>query len=94
MLTKFGQTGAINLGKAVPLVGGVIGGAFDGTTTYAIGRVAKRVFVTPDGTSDAEQAEGTNIIEGFSHLLFTEGDDQDDALYWGTPQERHDRSTS
>lgn len=53
LLTKFGQTGVINLGKAVPVVGGVIGGAFDGTTTYAIGRVAKNVFVTDDEPPDA-----------------------------------------
>ena len=54
MITKFGQTGAINLGKAVPLVGGVIGGTFDGTTTYTIGRVAKNLFVTGDETPSDE----------------------------------------
>jgi uncharacterized protein (DUF697 family) len=54
MITKFGQTGAINLGKGIPLVGGVIGGAFDGTTTYAIGRVAKNLFVTGDDTPSGE----------------------------------------
>ncbi len=57
MVTKFGQTGAINLGKAVHLVGGVIGGAFDGTTTYAIGRVAKNMFVTGGEASGEEQPE-------------------------------------
>jgi hypothetical protein len=46
MVTKFGQTGALNLGKGIPLIGGVIGGTFDGTTTYTIGRVAKNLFVT------------------------------------------------
>ncbi len=54
MVTKFGQTGVINLGKTVPLVGGVISGTFDGTTTYTIGRVAKNVFVTGDETSSEE----------------------------------------
>jgi hypothetical protein len=57
MITKFGQTGAINLGKAVPLAGGVIGGTFDCTTTYAIGRVARNVFITGDETSDEERPE-------------------------------------
>lgn len=57
MVTKFGQTGAINLGKAVPLVGGLIGGAFDGTTTYAIGRVAKGIFVTGENPSEGRGEE-------------------------------------
>jgi uncharacterized protein (DUF697 family) len=87
MVTKFGQTGAINLGKAVPLAGGIIGGAFDGTTTYAIGRVAKNVFVTGGETPDAEQPEETDIIESLSELLFTKGDGKYDELYWGTPRE-------
>ncbi len=55
LVTKFGQTGVINLGKAVPLVGGVVGGTFDGTTTYAIGRVARNVFVTGDDPASSEQ---------------------------------------
>lgn len=45
LITKFGTTGVINLGKAVPFVGGVVGAAFDGTTTKAIGHTAKRIFI-------------------------------------------------
>lgn len=44
LVTKFGQKGIVNLGKAVPLVGGVIGGAVDGIGTNAIGKTAKKVF--------------------------------------------------
>ncbi|MDP9438838.1 MAG: hypothetical protein M3P49_08850 [Actinomycetota bacterium] len=40
----------INLGKVVPLVGGIIGGPFDATTTYAIERVVRAVFVTGRGS--------------------------------------------
>ena len=32
LLTKFGEKGALNLGKAVPLVGGIIGATFDSVT--------------------------------------------------------------
>lgn len=46
LVTKFGQKGAVNLGRAVPAVGGVIGGSFDAVTTRAIGKVAKRIFIT------------------------------------------------
>jgi hypothetical protein len=45
LLTKFGQTGVINLGKAVPLVGGVIGGTVDGLSTNIIGNIARDTFI-------------------------------------------------
>lgn len=44
LLTKFGQTGVINLGKCIPLVGGVIGGTVDAIGTRTIGKTAKKVF--------------------------------------------------
>lgn len=45
LLTKFGEKGAINLGKAVPLIGGIIGGTFDSVTTNIIGNTARKTFV-------------------------------------------------
>lgn len=44
LVTKFGTKGLVNLGKAVPLLGGIIGGAVDGIGTNAIGKTAKKVF--------------------------------------------------
>jgi hypothetical protein len=46
LLTKFGQKGVINLGRAVPLVGGVIGGGVDYFATKAVSRAAKTIFIT------------------------------------------------
>lgn len=45
LLTKFGQTGALNLGKGIPVLGGVIGGTFDTVTTNIIGNVARNTFI-------------------------------------------------
>ncbi|MHA7944403.1 hypothetical protein ACJOV8_015100 [Formosa sp. 3Alg 14/1] len=45
LLTKFGEKGSINLIKAVPIIGGVIGGTFDGVTTNAISNIARNAFV-------------------------------------------------
>lgn len=45
LLTKFGEKGAINLGKAVPLVGGVIGATFDSVSTNTIGNIARDTFI-------------------------------------------------
>lgn len=44
LITKFGEKGIINLGKVVPVVGGIIGGGVNGFGTYAIGKTAKKVF--------------------------------------------------
>lgn len=44
LVTKFGEKGVINLGKAVPVLGGLIGGAVDGIGTNIIGKTAKNTF--------------------------------------------------
>lgn len=44
LITKFGEKGVINLGKMVPVLGGVIGGGFDIVTTRAIALAAKKSF--------------------------------------------------
>jgi uncharacterized protein (DUF697 family) len=45
LLTKFGAKGVINLGKMVPVLGGIVGGTVDAVTTNTIGNVAKRLFI-------------------------------------------------
>ncbi len=45
LLTKFGQTGAVNMGKAVPLLGGIIGATVDGIATNTIGKTAIKIFL-------------------------------------------------
>lgn len=46
LLTKFGEKGAINLGKAIPLVGGIVGATFDSVTTNVIGNIARDTFIS------------------------------------------------
>lgn len=45
LVTKFGEKGVINLGKAIPIVGGVISGSADAWATNVIGNVARDAFV-------------------------------------------------
>jgi len=45
LLTKFGEKGVINLGKAVPLLGGIIGGSVDSYTTNTVGNFARDAFI-------------------------------------------------
>lgn len=57
LVTKFGETGVVNLGKMVPLVGGMIGGAFDVGSTKTIAKVAKVMFVQVEGVVEVEDYE-------------------------------------
>ena len=57
LLTKFGTKGVINIGKAIPFLGGVIGGGFDFVETKVIAKRAYKMFIlndfsTPEKTSD------------------------------------------
>ena len=45
LVTKAGEKGVINLTKAVPILGGLVGAAFDGYTTNVIGDTAKEMFI-------------------------------------------------
>jgi len=45
LLTKFGSKGLINLGKAIPAIGGFIGGGMDLFATNIIGDKAKEMFM-------------------------------------------------
>lgn len=45
LLTKFGSKGVVNLGKMVPLAGGIIGGTVDALTTNTIGNMAHKLFI-------------------------------------------------
>ena len=45
LLTKFGEKGVINIGKAIPILGGIIGGTFDLVATNTIGNIARKTFI-------------------------------------------------
>lgn len=58
LITKFGQKGIINLGKMIPLAGGVIGGGFDLVTTKIIAQNALKMFVeTVDEGSEQDVSD-------------------------------------
>ena len=59
LLTRAGSTGAINLVKIVPFVGGLISGGVDGVVTRAIGTAAKKVFVAHPKGEDAVVAQAS-----------------------------------
>ena len=63
-LTKFGTKGVINIGKAVPFVGGVIGGGFDFIETKVIANRAYKMFIKGDlNVLSGEDDEVIEIID-------------------------------
>ena len=57
LITKFGSTGIINLGKFVPGVGAAIGGGLDLAETKAIGNRAYKWFFEGDWEEQAEEID-------------------------------------
>lgn len=63
LLTKAGASGLVNLGKIVPLIGGVIGGGIDIATTQTIGSTAIRMFITPVGAIDSDADTPADTVD-------------------------------
>ena len=65
LVTKFGTKGVINLGKAIPVVGGIISGGFDLVETRAIATRAYNLFIRNDLSAFESQldSEITTIEE-------------------------------
>ncbi len=61
-ITKFGEKGVINLGKIVPVVGGIIGGGVDVASTSVIAKNAIEMFINGDDIDNSIPTDG-EIIE-------------------------------
>ena len=62
-ITKFGTKGLVNLGKLVPVVGGVIGGTLDFAETKVLANRAVKWFVEndfSDGKKDLDVIDESN----------------------------------
>lgn len=63
LLTKFGTKGLINIGKAIPIVGGVISGGFDFAETKIIADRAYKMFILGDFSSPKKKGKGNDTEE-------------------------------
>lgn len=60
LATKMGTKSVTSLGKAVPVIGGIVGGSYDAISTRIVGKVAKRIFIdTPPAIKFEEVEEDT-----------------------------------
>ena len=66
-LTKFGTKGLINIGKAIPIVGCIVGGGFDLVETKIIADRAYKMFIKGDlsvlSSENCKDEETAEIIE-------------------------------
>ena len=61
LFTKFGQKGLVNIHKAIPVLGGVVGGSIDALSTYSIAKAAKALFL--NDIIDFEKQEEIEIAK-------------------------------
>ena len=71
-ITKFGTKGIINLGKMVPVVGGVISGGFDFVETQGIASRSYKMFIEGRVGDDAVDMDFTDIDSDVIEVDFTE----------------------
>lgn len=62
LITKFGSKGIINLGKVVPVAGGVISGGFDFVETKAIAKRARKLFIDGELYTVSDEPDYTDIV--------------------------------
>ena len=80
-VTKFGEKGIINLGKMVPVVGGIIGGGFDVAGTKVIANNAYKMFIEQgEGFSDDDAIAEVTPEEEKEIEAIIEMVDDDDSL--------------
>lgn len=63
LVTKFGTKGLINLGKAVPIVGSVIGGGLDFAETKVIADRAYKMFIKGEFITPSSCDENVVVLE-------------------------------
>lgn len=69
-VTKFGTKGVINIGKTIPVVGGMIGGGFDFVETKIIADRAYKMFIK--GDVDVLSGNDDDVIEIVDTVEVTE----------------------
>lgn len=52
LASKAGEKTATSISKAVPVLGGVVGGSYDAITTRIVGKVAKKIFIEKQSDKD------------------------------------------
>ncbi len=52
LATKAGAKSLTSAGKAIPVLGGIVGGSYDAVSTKIVGKVAKRIFINKSEVVD------------------------------------------
>ena len=79
-LTKFGTKGLINIGKMIPVVGGIISGGFDFAETKIIADRAYKMFILNDFSSSKNTKDDDVDIVEVEETDFEIVDDVDEVI--------------
>jgi hypothetical protein len=79
-LTKFGTKGLINIGKMIPVVGGIISGGFDFAETKIIADRAYKMFILNDFSSSKNTKDDDVEIVEVEETDFEIVDDVDEVI--------------
>jgi uncharacterized tellurite resistance protein B-like protein len=73
LVTKFGTKGLVNLHKAIPLIGGFVGGSVDALSTYAIAQTAKALFLGDMIDFERQEALELNRMRVLMNMALVDG---------------------
>lgn len=73
LVTKFGTKGLVNLHKAIPLIGGFVGGSVDALSTYAIAQAAKALFLGDMIDFERQEALELNRMRVLMNMALVDG---------------------
>lgn len=78
LFTKFGTKGVINIGKAIPFLGGIVGGSVDAITTYGIANAAKALFLKSSIESERQEKMEVARMRILMNMAMVDGVYSDD----------------
>ncbi len=76
LFTKFGEHGLLNLHKAIPVIGGIVGGSIDAFSTYAIAKAAKALFLNEIIEFEKQEQLEANKVRLLINLLQIDSNDK------------------
>lgn len=73
LVTKFGEKGLVNINKAIPILGGIVGGSVDALSTYAIAKAAKALFLNEIIDFEKQEQLEINKIRLIINMALVDG---------------------
>ena len=73
LVTKFGEKGLVNIHRAIPVLGGIVGGSVDALSTYAIAKAAKALFLNDIIDFEKQEQIEINKVQLLINMALVDG---------------------